>query len=72
MKELPQGIGVGGVEGRGPVRANFGRSFLEPVAVAAGDYDIGTLRTGTSSCLKPNARTPADDNDSLSKQLWFA
>jgi hypothetical protein len=36
------------------------------VGIAAGDYDIGTLSPGASSCLEPDASAAADRDDGLS------
>jgi hypothetical protein len=46
---------VGIVEGRGTLCAEFQRRLLEPVGIAAGEDDIGTLSPRASSCLQPDA-----------------
>src|SRR5260370_42500265 len=71
-EEPLQGSRVLGVEGRGTLRAEFQRRLLEPVGIAAGEDDIGTLSPGASSCLEPDARAAADDDDGLSGQFRSA
>src|SRR5262249_52520875 len=57
------------VEGRGASRTDLQRRLLEPVGIAAGEDDIGTLSPSASSCLEPDARAAADHDDGLSGQL---
>ncbi len=63
---------VVGVEGRGASRADFARCLLEAVGIAAGEDDVGTLGTGASGCLEPDARAAADHDDGLSDQFRLA
>jgi hypothetical protein len=72
LKEPLQGSRVIGVKGRGALHAEFQRRLLEPVGIAAGKDDIGTLSPGTSSCLEPDACTAADHDDGLPDQFRFA
>ena len=71
-EEPVEGGRVGGVEGRGALRAQFQRRLLEPVGIAAGEDDIGTLGPGTPGCLEPGARAAADHDNGLSGQFRFA
>jgi hypothetical protein len=63
---------VVGVEGRGALRADLGRRLLEPVGIAAGEDDIGTLGPGAPGCLESDARAAADHDDGLPGQFRFA
>jgi len=65
LEEPRQGSGVGGVEGRGALRANFQRRLLEPAGIAAGEDDVGALRPGAPGGLEPDACAAADQDDGL-------
>ena len=71
-KNRCQGSRVVGVEGRGALRAEFGRRLLEPVGIAGGEDDIGTLGPGAPGGLEPDARAAADHDDGLPGQFRFA
>ena len=71
-KKLRQGGRVGGVEGRGALRADFGRRLPEPVGIAAGEDDVGALSPGAPGCLEPDAGAAADQHDGLPGQFRLA
>ena len=71
-EERLQGGRVVGVEGRGALRADFQRRSFEPVGIAAGEDDIGTLGAGASGRLQPDAGAAADHDDGLSGKFRFA
>jgi hypothetical protein len=64
-EEPLQGGGVGGVEGRGGERAEFGGGVLEPLGIAAGEDDVGSFVTAQARSLAPDARAAADHHDDL-------
>ena len=51
---------------------SFQRRLPEPVGIAAGEDDIGTLGPGPPGGLQPDARAAADHDDGLSGQLRLA
>jgi hypothetical protein len=70
-EELLQGGPVGGVEGRGAVRADVGRGLLEVVGIPAGEDDVGARSAGLPAGLQPDAGTAADHHDGLSSQFVY-
>ena len=72
LEEPVEGGRVGRVEGHGALRADFQRRLLQPVGIAAGEDDIGTLGPGPPGCLEPDAGAAADHDDGLSGQFRFA
>src|SRR5262245_19295413 len=46
-EERLQRSGVVGIEGLGPSRADFPRRLLQPVGIAGGEDDVGTLGSRT-------------------------
>jgi hypothetical protein len=72
VEEPLEPVEIGGVEGCGVLRAEFQRRLVEPVGIAAGEDDTGTLSPGPSSFSNPDAGVAADHDDGLSDQLRFA
>src|SRR6266700_4028405 len=71
-KEPVEGSRVGGVEGRGAARADFGRGPLEALGVPPGQDDLGALGTGAAGGLQPDAGAAADGDHDLAEEFGFA
>jgi hypothetical protein len=65
VEEPLEPVEVGGIEGHGALRAEFGRGPLEALETAAGQDDVGALGAGAAGGLKPDARAAADHDDGL-------
>ena len=63
---------VGGVEGRGAARADFGRGPLEAVGITPGQDDVGALGAGAAGGRQPDAGAAADHDDDLAGQFGSA
>ena len=71
-EEPRQGILVGGVEGRRPLRAEFPRGPVEPVLIAADEDGVGALGHRPAGRLQPDPRAAADHGDGLPGQFRFS
>jgi hypothetical protein len=71
-EEALQGGQVVRVERRGAPRTDLGGGALQPVAVAAGQDDVGPLGPRTPRRLQPDPGAPTDHDHGLSPQsrLW--
>ena len=65
LEERLQLAEVGGVEGRGALRAEFHGCLLEPVGVSPGEDDVRGLSPGAPGGLQPDAGAAADHHDRL-------
>ena len=50
-------------------RPTSAAALLEPIGIAAGEDDLGTLCPGASSRLEPDPRAAADEDDGLSASV---
>ena len=67
-EEVAQGGRVGGIEGCGAVRTDFGRRKGEPIGVTPRENDVGSLGAGSSGGLKADACRTTDADDGLSER----
>src|SRR5262252_5659903 len=72
LEELVEGGRVGGVEGRGAQRAEFGRSVLQALGIAARQYDVRALGACLPGGFEPDAGAAADHDDGPPVQFAFA
>jgi len=56
---------VGGVERRGALRADVGRSRLEPLGITPGQDDVGAFEAGTASGFESDTGASTEEDDGL-------
>ena len=71
-EEPRQRVLVGRVEGGRPLRAQFLRRAVQPVAIAADEDHVGALGSGPPGRLQPDPRAAADHGDGLPGQPRFS
>ena len=71
-EEAVEAIEVSGIEGRTALRTELGRRAFQPVGIASGEDDLGSLGARLPGCLESDAGTASDHDDGLSQQLLTA
>src|ERR1700682_1915987 len=71
IEELSERFGVVGVECRSALRADVGRSRLEPLGITPGQNDVGAFEAGTAGGFESDTGASTEEDDGLPGELWL-